>query len=217
MTFPDFAEKNNSSSLGSHSRLRVILALILFSTGVVSILYGFKKGSCSPPLETNLEVEPDLVMTDSEDNHEKLIVVDLAGAVKEPGVYSLSQDSRLSEAIELAGGFDEEVDKWWVAKSLNLAKTLVDEEKIYIPFGGEESEIDSPESINFSKDKGAQILIDLNIATQEELDSLPGIGPVRVQAIIQARPFTSINELLEKKIISQAVFSQIKDRITVVE
>jgi competence protein ComEA len=217
MVFPDFDKKDNSSSLGNHSRLRSILALILFSVGVTSILYGFKKGSCPAPLEENPEVKLDMVTLDSEDDDEELIIVDVAGAVKEPGVYSLSQHSRLSEAIELAGGFAKEVDKLWVAKSLNLAKTLIDEEKVYIPFESEEVETNFSEMTNFNKGQTSQKLVNLNTATQPELESLPGIGPVRAQAIMQARPFASINELLEKKIIGEAVFYQMKDKVTVGE
>lgn len=142
----------------------------------------------------------------------KEIIVDVSGAVLKPGVYHLAFDSRVQDALVAAGGLSESADREWVAKNLNLALKLKDGVKIYIPSLGE--------NITRSASPGqagelSSSLININTASEGELDTLPGIGPVTAQKIINARPYETIEDLLNKKIVGSKVFEQIREKITV--
>jgi len=143
----------------------------------------------------------------------KNISVDVSGAVNKPGVYQVKDGSRIEEAIAASGGFSESANREYISKYLNMAQKLSDGTKIYIPFAGE------PVSSGLSGTavSGAQIQakIDINKATQSELESLKGIGSSRASDIISGRPYQKIEELLSKKIIGPTIFENIKDSITV--
>lgn len=91
-----------------------------------------------------------------------------------------------------------------------MAAKVSDGSKIYIPRFGE----DSPIVISDSGIAGSTGAINVNSAGAQELDSLQGIGPVTAEKIISSRPYGSVNDLLEKKVVSEKVFNQIKDKIT---
>jgi competence protein ComEA len=142
------------------------------------------------------------------------IVVDIAGAVEKPGVYKLSSNSRVKEALLSAGGLSSDADRVWVAKNLNLASKLNDGVKIYIPTEGElnypVSQLDMPAlGINTTKS-----IVNINTASKAELDTLPGVGKVTIAKIISHRPYQSVDELLNKKIVNQSTFDKIKDSIS---
>ncbi|MBI5044684.1 MAG: helix-hairpin-helix domain-containing protein [Candidatus Levybacteria bacterium] len=137
------------------------------------------------------------------------IKVDIEGAVLKPGVYDLSSDARVQDAIVAAGGLSAKVDKSELAKSLNLASRVSDGMKIYIPFHGE-SASGSNQSV-----MGSQTgMISVNTASQSQLESLPGIGGVTAQKIISNRPYASIDELVSKKSISSKTLDKIKNQIS---
>ncbi len=135
--------------------------------------------------------------------------VDIAGAVPQPGVYEISSEARLEDAIKLAGGFSEIADSVWIAKNINLASKLVDGQKIYIQAKGE-SEVGGLSLGAKTSDK-----INVNFASAKELDTLPGIGEVTAAKIIAARPYNSVGELLTKKAVGKATFEKIKDLVSV--
>lgn len=137
------------------------------------------------------------------------ILVHIAGEVVAPGVYTLSAGSRINDLINYAGGLTSQADTEFIDKNINLAAILKDGAKIYIPKKGE-----NPTSsvAGFSKENSP--LINLNNASRSDLESLPDIGPVRAQKIIDNRPYFSLEELVEKKIISPSVLDKIKDKIT---
>jgi competence protein ComEA len=139
------------------------------------------------------------------------ITVDLAGAVLAPGVYELPGSARLTDLLIKAGGLAATADRVWVNTYLNLAQKLTDGQKIYIPEKIQNSNLktqsDSP------KVKSNQI--NINSASAAELDTLPGVGPARAQAIIANRPYGSIDELLSKAKIPASVFEKIKEQIAV--
>jgi len=144
----------------------------------------------------------------------KEIMVDVEGAVVSPGVYRLPQDSRIKDALIAAGGLSSSADRDWIAKNLNLAAKVIDAGKLYIPFTGEN--IRSSTSYSGMGNASAMSdLININTASEQELDSLSGIGPVTAQKIINGRPFQAVEDLLSKKIVSSKVFEQIKDKISV--
>lgn len=139
--------------------------------------------------------------------------VDIEGQVSKPGVYSLKENSILQDALIVAGGLSALADRDWVAKNLNLAEKLTDAQKIYIPKQGEmvSQSATSVQGVSASQNG----LININSATASELDSLKGVGPVTASKIIDNRPYASINELLDKKVVSQKVYDEIKDKITI--
>jgi competence protein ComEA len=141
------------------------------------------------------------------------VVVEIEGAVERPGVYTLNSFDRVDTLLIAAGGLAADADREWVAKNLNRAAKLVDGGKIYIPSIKESKNYNSSTVLN-SQTAEIKGLININNATQAELESLPGIGPVRAQNIIANRPYASTDELTARKIISKSVYDKIKDKIT---
>jgi len=147
------------------------------------------------------------------------IVVEVAGAVEKPGVYKFQNGARVDDALIAAGGLSFSADREWVEKMLNRAAKLTDGQKIFIPdkqssvLSAKKNEEYQNVSSNFSA-SGAS-LVNINTASAKELDSLPGIGQVYAQKIIEQRPYSNLEELVSKKVIPQSLYEKIKDKITV--
>lgn len=161
------------------------------------------------------------ILEDATESEMKDLVVEVAGAVENPGVYKLSTNARIEDLLIAAGGLSVNADREWMEKSLNRAAKITDGQKIYIPRTGEQSDVLSAKdsgvyqttSSNFSA--GGSGLININTASQKELESMWGIGPVYAQNIIEQRPYSSVEELLSRKIIKQNVYDRNKDKMTV--
>lgn len=145
------------------------------------------------------------------------IQADIEGAVMAPGVYSLEEGSRITHILAAAGGLSADADRGWVAKNLNLAAKIVDGGKIFIP---SQNLSDPSTSLRAGLSNSSNLLgvtadkININTASQGELENLPGVGPVTTGKIISGRPYQSPDELKSKKIVGNAVYEQIKDLIT---
>lgn len=142
-----------------------------------------------------------------------LIQVHVVGQVNLPGVYSLPEGANVQDAIDAAQGPTELAQQ----DLLNLASTLTDGQRVYIP-SKEEAQVDldsDQRSLGVTLDS----LININTASQEELDTLPGIGSVRAKAIIAYRTqngfFMTIDDLLKVEGIGETTFNELKDFITV--
>ncbi|MFS8158710.1 MAG: helix-hairpin-helix domain-containing protein [Candidatus Roizmanbacteria bacterium] len=142
---------------------------------------------------------------------ESRIVVDLSGAVMKPGVYSLIQGSRLKDVIEQAGGFSHEADQDSLSQSFNLASQLKDGQKIFVPPKGFIQEATHTDVLGATSSLTS---ININKASEKELDALSGVGKITVGKIIAGRPYASIEELQDKKIVSKSVYEKIKDHIS---
>ena len=124
-----------------------------------------------------------------------LVVVDVVGAVRAPGLYRLSQGSRVADAVSRAGGMSRKADRTLV----NLAAPLADGEQVLVPsrLGSGASAAAGTAGAGGAPSPSAPV--DLNTATVEQLDGLPGIGPVTAQKIVDYRqqhgPFTSVDGL----------------------
>ncbi len=151
--------------------------------------------------------------SDTESASESGILVDVSGAIVNPGVYELPFQARLKDAIVRAGGFVPETDSEYIAKNLNLAARLTDGAKIYIPFQGEKRSQNTVGNNTGVQNTASQI--NINSASISELDTLPGVGPATAQKIIDGRPYQSIDDLLNKKITGKSVFEKIKEKITI--
>jgi competence protein ComEA len=156
------------------------------------------------------------------------IVVDVEGAVMDPGLYRLASGSRVGDAIAAAGGYSTEVDAAATSQSINLAEKLADGAKIRIPARGEAKLAIAgagPDSAPLFGGAGGSSSttslagpLDLNRATQAELEELPGIGPVTAQKIIDARsqaPFVSVEELQSRDILGPKTYEKIAPLVTV--
>ncbi|MCI6676570.1 MAG: helix-hairpin-helix domain-containing protein [Clostridiales bacterium] len=140
-----------------------------------------------------------------------VICVHVCGAVNKPGVYEGTEDLRLYQFIELAGGFREDA----LAEYLNLAQTVQDGMQIYVP-----SKQDMSQSAVSPMQSSGQQKLNLNTASKADLIQLPGIGDTKAQAILFYRDtngaFQSIEQLMDVPGIKEATFEQIKNLITVV-
>lgn len=146
------------------------------------------------------------------------IIVDVAGAVVTPGVYRLMSGARVGDAVDAAGGFSPRVDADRVASELNLAATLADGQEVRVPSRDDPAGGRATHGGATGSGGSSGALIDLNSATQSELESLPGIGPVTASKIIDARsesPFRAIEELRERGLVGQKTFDSIKALISV--
>jgi competence protein ComEA len=141
------------------------------------------------------------------------LVVDVEGAVVNPGVHSVTAGGRVADAIAAAGGYSPEVDIAAAAGTLNLAALVTDGQKIHVPARGD----DAPLTGSATPAPGGVATgpIDINYASADELDTLPGIGPVTAAKIIAARPFATIDELDSRDVVGPSTLEKIRDLITV--
>ena len=144
---------------------------------------------------------------------EKPVIVYITGAVPRPGVYALPKNARVQDAISAAGGFLAEAEK----SQINLAALLEDGAKLDIPFLEGALPIlatPGPTVVAVTTE-----LININIASLEELDTLPGIGPSLAQRIIDYReqngPFISTEDIINVPGIGAGNYERFKDMITV--
>jgi competence protein ComEA len=142
---------------------------------------------------------------------ESTIVIYLTGAIIHPGVYELPPGSRLENAISAAGGFSEKAN----ISSVNLASEIKDGQSFYIRTVDEEDTGISKDEQGIINTEG---LIDINTATSEQLQQLPGIGPTKAEAIMEFRetngPFQTLNDLLLVPGIGESTLAQIMNFIT---
>ena len=144
----------------------------------------------------------------------RTIFVDVSGAVEKPQVVEVPYDSRVKDVLIAAGGLTPKADRNYVSKSINLAQKVQDGTKIYVPAQGEMVSVSAPQVSGNSGQLGIQgNLININEASESELDSLPGVGPVTAQKIISGRPYQEVSELVSKKIVNQSVFDKIRDKV----
>ncbi len=151
------------------------------------------------------------------------VVVEVGGAVTRPGVYRLPAGSRVADAVAAAGGFGPRVDVEGADRALNLAALVRDGDEIHVPARGETG---APAAAGGGAGAGGGSaegptsagLIDLNRATAEQLDTLPGVGPATAAKIIAAReerPFASLDDVRDRKAVGAATLAKIQALVTV--
>jgi competence protein ComEA len=139
------------------------------------------------------------------------VVVDVQGGVRHPGVVRLPAGSRVADALRAAGGYSRKADLNASAAALNLAAVLADGAQVRVPMLGAAAVGTGPSPAAGSG------LVNLNTASAEELDALPGIGPVTVQKIVAGRseqPFTTLDEMVEREVIDRGQLEDIRDLVT---
>ncbi len=191
--------------------------------------------ACSGADGVQVQKEADLLQGESDDDSaledakdmaeesgEGRIVVHILGAVVLPGVYELSEQSRVIDAIKSAGGYTDDACVSW----LNQARPLEDGEQIYVPTEEEvkrwkeSGDVDAPVETGMEttqSEKNAKL--NINKATVEELMNLPGIGESKARSIVDYRQqigkFSCIEDLMNVPGIKEGVYNQIKDLIQV--
>lgn len=182
------------------------IALLVGCIGLTFFIYGLIALFAGKKQQADIRFESSV-----QDLEEKVIVVDVGGAVVRPGVYRFSSGARLQDALVAAGGVGGLADREWIGKHINLALPLKDADKIYIPFTGEQ--ITGVAGTGEESVQGQSV--NINSATAAELDTLNGVGPVTAEKIISNRPYGSVEDLLTKKVVTSSVFEKIKGRVVV--
>ena len=162
------------------------------------------------------------------------LVVDVEGAVARPGLVHVPAGGRVGDALTRAGGFGPNADLTRTASDLNLAEPVTDGRKVMVPTIGRPTSDTSSSAADgggvaaldpAAGDAGTGVgtgsasgPVDLNRATEAELDALPGVGPATIAKIVAARqsaPFAATEDLRTRKIVGDAVFEQLKGLVTV--
>lgn len=206
-------------------KYKVEIILVMFSvlTAVFAFVIFFKN-------QTEFEKSKISVdkLVENKINPSSKILVEIAGAVLYPAVYEATSGARLSDLIQKAGGLSKQADKNFFTRNFNLARLVNDQEKFYIPTIEEIKQglfNESNQQLDYNKPQSSQTLsastvlktankINLNTASIEELDTLPGIGKVTAEKIIRGRPYVAVEDLKTNKIVTNSVYEKIKELIT---
>jgi competence protein ComEA len=203
----------------------VVGALVLVLGGSTSPVLVLPAASL-PPLEmSRLGSEPSPAAAGPAAGETAVLVVDVAGAVRRPGVYRLAEGSRVVDAIAAAGGYGPRVDAL-AASHLNLAAPVRDGEQVRVPSrddppvasGGAAPGGGAASSAGASPDGPGGAPVNLNTASADELDTLPGVGPVTAAKIIAAReeaPFAAVADLRSRGVVGEATFRKLEGLVTV--
>ena len=208
---------NNFSSKIDNFFYKYRYLVFLFLLGIIFVLLGIFISKNFSFGKNNIEI----IDNNEKEKNVSEIVVEIAGEVIKPGVYKLSDDSRIEDLLVLSGGISQNANRDWMEKNLNRAAKLSDGQKVYIPSIDEQSNVlsanDGGTYQNVSSDFTSQGsgFIDINAATQKELESLSGIGQVYAQKIVEYRPYSNIEEIVTKAKIPQKTFDKIKSQIIV--
>ncbi len=208
--------------------LEIIFLAIASSLTIASFL--FYKQTSETLQNKILEIEQESLEELEKAPKPQKIYVDISGAVEKPDVYTVSEGARLIDVLILAGGLSAKADRDFFYRNFNLAQPVFDGQKIYVPSKYEvwRGIIKEPKRIfdftgynkkpaatyNNPKTSLSKGLVNINTASREELEALPGIGRITAQKIIDNRPYSSIEELLQKRILRKSVFEAIKKRLT---
>ena len=179
------------------------LALLLVGALVASGLILFRSGQVVP-------ASPDRLAIDAVPTGAARILVHVTGAVASPGLVELAEGARVSDAVEAAGGFSLGA----ATDALNLARQVTDGEQLVVPGPGAQSPGGADAVV-----VDADGRLDLNRATAEDLEELPGIGPVLASRIVSWRdehgPFTDPGQLREVPGIGERTFQTLVDLVRV--
>lgn len=216
--------------LGHKAAVMAMLVVIAMASGLAMASFGDRSGNVSFERveDSGSSVEPgsgDLSDDESEGSSSKAsaeteVYVDVDGAVASPGVYRLKVGSRVSQAIDAAGGLTPEAD----VTGLNRASKVTDGQKIYVPTVGEQQ---ASLAAGGAEGGAATVsgagtssgLVNINTASAAELQTLSGIGPSMAQSIIDERTqngaFASVDDLMRVSGIGEKKLAKIKDCICV--
>ena len=202
---------------------KIIIAIIGVILIISVVIYFIDRNDEDEYIEVNNEIAnltEEEVLEETEETQE--IILHIIGAVKNPGIVKIKEGSRIVDVIEAAGGITEEAD----ISKINLAYIVEDGQKIFVPSITdeitEETEYvtsESGDNIIVDDNEGENVMVNINKATQTELETLPGIGPAMALRIIEHREengnFENIEEIKNVKGIGDAKYENIKNNICV--
>lgn len=180
-----------------------VLAAVLMAAAVVTVWWLLSTRPQATP-----DVAPLALSTSSPSpSSPPELIVDVEGKVKRPGIVTLPKGSRVIDAIKAAGGVKGKAD----TASLNLARKIDDGEQILVGV--------APEAGPAGATGAPATKVNLNSATMDQLDELPGVGPVTAKSILDWRSkngrFNKVEDLLDVKGIGQATLDDLRDLVTV--
>ncbi len=190
----------------------VVLVLVIVAVLIVGIVRSSQNNSFTLISHDSNKTTAQQSAESETVSGEPLIVVHVGGAVVSPGVYELPEGSRVQEAIEAAQGLTEEA----LPDVLNLARILSDGEQILVP-----NELDISEGVDLETTPGyrGDGKININNATLEQLDTLPGVGPATAEKIIAYRetngPFLTTEDITQVSGIGDKTYEELADLICI--
>lgn len=201
-------------------KLKALWRFVLVGLGLSFFISGlfWKLLKYFPHSDSSIKIIPaETQKHDAENIQITDIIIDVSGAVINPGIYQLKSDARMAQAIQQAGGLREDADLDYLSKNINLSQKLKDGVKVYIPTKDDQLTLLRQGNKGQASEMAGESarLININTASQLDLDSLWGVGESRAQEIIKNRPYSNIQELLDKKIIPSNVYERIKEEISV--
>ena len=204
---------------------KIIIAIICVILVISVVIYFLGREE-----EEYIEINNEIANLSEEENSEEEeeideieeIILHIIGAVKNPGIVKVKEGSRIVDVIEAAGGITEEAD----ISKINLAYVVEDGQKILVPSITDEITeqteyvtSESGDNIIVDNNEGENMMVNINKATQTELETLPGIGPAMALRIIEHREengnFENIEDIKNVKGIGDAKFDNIKNNICV--
>jgi competence protein ComEA len=215
--------QSNPASFWIAYKVPVILAAVSISVIILSLVLLVKSTQTTTPIQFTTH---DAEVAGTQSASLKTVVVDVEGAVVAAGTYSLPVGARVEDAIQAAGGLANTADEEYIAKNINRAMKITDGMKVYIPVAGDTSHIGDcttsqgdvvqscgvvTTSLGLSQNA---TVISVNSALKDQLDSLPGVGPVTAQKIIDNRPYASLEDLVTKKAIGPSLFEKLKNQLS---
>lgn len=186
------------------------------------IIYYFSTTESSDPPPTNdpflldnpVETTQQTTELEQDPPQPETVIVDVKGAVAQPGVYPFTTEQRVIDAIAQAGGYTEAAD----TKQINAAKRLQDEMIIYVPQIGEEATDLSMPSFP-STQEATTPQVNINTADEAVLTTIPGVGPAKAKAIISYREqqgaYQTIEDIKKVSGIGEKTFDKLSEYITV--
>lgn len=212
-------------NLNKKQKTTILIIAIIVAIGVIYFIYNKNQ------IRSDIDLESEILISNTSENktnveiQEDLVIIHITGSVKNPGIVKLKYGSRIEDAIEAAGGLTENAD----ITNVNLAYVLDDGVKIRIPSitdekNGDEQILEDGSGENIIEETnmtfGASTKeVNINKATETELQSLPGIGASLASRIIEYRnqngKFSKIEDIKNVNGIGDSKYDNIKDFITV--
>ncbi|EFT42104.1 helix-hairpin-helix domain-containing protein [Enterococcus faecalis] len=199
--------------LGSGASIVILITLLV---GIYLMVNKEPRVDTTMWEETSLTTTAEVATDATKERAETMIYVDIKGAVKVPGIYQLKTQQRIWDALALAEGVNEEAD----TAQVNYAQKVKDQMIIYVPKKGE-AVAQSLETLQESApaQQNQEEKINLNTATEAELQTISGIGAKKAQEIIRFRdeqgPFKTVEELKNVPGIGEKTVERLKDMLTV--
>lgn len=210
-SLPENESQSNLELFWIAYKVPLILGAVSISVIIVSLVLLVKSTQTTTSIQFSTH---DAEVAGTQSASLKTLVVDVEGAVVNPGIYTLPASARVEDAIGAAGGVARGADDAYVAKNINRAMKVADGMKVYIPTLDETSHnlgtvVAMPGTS--SQNDG---IVSVNMASKDELDLLPGVGPVTAQKIIDNRPYATLDDLVTKKAIGPSLFEKLKNQLS---